>query len=169
MPTPHKTTENMRKHLTKAELAARQGAESGLRREKRVVLHVPKWLGDDARKIFEATRRRLKGLQILDPADADLLALYSDAVWRYREIMETGAPADMKEITAAQAWSRLALSYAEKLGISASARARLARRKTEAAPPDDMDLILDGVTEYVNLPANSLNGNASKQAGKDVR
>jgi phage terminase small subunit len=150
MPTPHKTTENMRKHLTKAELTARKGAEGGLRRARRAVLHVPKWLGIEARKIFQATRRRLRGLEILDPADADLLALYSDAVWRYRELIEAAHPADTKEIAAAQAWSRLALSYAEKLGISASARARLARRKTEAAPPDDMELILDNVKDYVN-------------------
>ena len=151
MPTPHKTTENMRKHLTKAELAARQTAEGGLRRAKRIVLHVPKWLDPEARKIFEATRRRLKGLEILDPADADLLALYCDAVHRYQKSMEVlGPESDAKDIAAAQAWSRLALSYAEKLGISASARARLARRKAEAAPPDDMDLILDDVKDYVN-------------------
>ncbi len=153
MPTPHKTTENMRKHLTKAELAARKGAESGLKREKRVVLHVPKWLGAEARKIFQATRRRLRGLEILDPADADLLALYSDAIYRYRELINAAHPADTKEITAAQAWSRLALSYAEKLGISASARARLARRKAEQPPPDDMELILDQVQDYVNRDA----------------
>ncbi len=150
MPTPHKTTENMHKHLTKAELAARQGAEGKLKRARRVVLHVPKWLGAEARKIFQATRRRLRGLEILDPADADLLALYSDAIYRYRELINAAHPADTKEIAAAQAWSRLALSYAEKLGISASARARLARRKAEAAPKDEFEQLLDEAADSVN-------------------
>jgi len=140
----------MHKHLTKAELAARQTAEGGLRREKRVVLHVPKWLRPEARKIFEATRRRLRGLEILDPADVDLLALYSDAIFRYRELIGAAHPADTKEITAAQAWSRLALSYAEKLGISASARARLARRKADAAPKDEFELLLDEAADSAN-------------------
>ena len=151
MPTPHKITENMRKHLTRAELKARQGAEGELRRKKRVVLHVPKWLDPEARKIFEVTRRRLKGLQILDPADTDLLALYSDAVHRYQKMMEVlGPESDAKDIAAAQAWSRLALSYAEKLGISASARARLARRKAEVAPKDEFEQLLDEAADSVN-------------------
>lgn len=147
MPTPLKTTENMRKHLTKAERQARQAAESSVSRP-RVRIQAPAWLSDDARKIFEATKRRMKALQILDSSDADLLALYSDAIVRYKAaIQDLGIlPANAQ---VAQSWSRLALSYAEKLGISATGRARLAKKKVENKP-SEFETILDDVNEFVN-------------------
>jgi hypothetical protein len=38
MPTPHKSTSNMTKHLTKAERAARESAEHVLARKHRIVI-----------------------------------------------------------------------------------------------------------------------------------
>jgi phage terminase small subunit len=141
MPTPHKTTGNMRKHLTKAERKARESVEAQLERKTRVTIRAPRWLGVKARAVFESTKRRMKGLNLLDNADADLLALYSDAVVKYTE---------EEDVRDKQAWSRIALSYAEKLGISPSARARLAKKAAEQAPPDPMELLFDEVTEFVN-------------------
>ena len=140
MPTPPKNLPNMRKHLTKAERGARESAEGGLQRATRVSLHAPKWLEADARKVFDYTKRRMKGLKLLDNVDADLLAMYADAVVAYSK--ET-------RVEQKQAWSRLALSYSEKLGISPTGRARLAK-KTAEKQVDEFETLLDEVEEFVN-------------------
>lgn len=136
--------------MSKTERAARQAAEGQFSR-KRVYLRAPAWLSDDARKIFETTKRQLRSLGLLDNTDAELLALYADAIARYQVTVKGEAWAlDTKTATAAQAWSRLALSYAEKLGISATGRARLAKKAAEQTPADDLEQLLDDVTDYVN-------------------
>ncbi len=141
MPTPHKTTENMRKHLTKAERATRESVEKRLERKHRVVVKAPEWLEADARAVFESTKRRMRGLALLDNVDAELLAIYSDSVIRYSEAID---------VQDKQAWARLVASYAEKLGISPAARARLAKKAAEKVAPDDLEQLLDDVTEFVN-------------------
>lgn len=141
MPTPHKSTDNMKKHLTKKEKQARQAAEKKLQRGTRVVIRTPDWLGEEARKIFEQTKRRMRGLELLDNVDADLLAMYSDAVVNYQ---------NEREIREKQAWSRIVLSYAEKLGISPSARARLAKKKSEQPAPDDFEQLLQEAADSSN-------------------
>jgi len=158
MPTPLKTSENIRKHLTNAERAARERAEGELSRQKRIRLTSPSWLDDDARKIFEDTKRRLKGLQLLDNSDVELLSIYCDAVSKYRtasnllnKVDELGRPLATKdELNACQAWARLIAAYAEKLGLTPTARARLAKRKAEQETPDEMERLLDDVSDYVN-------------------
>lgn len=150
MPTPLKHSKNMRKHLTKAERAARQAAESGLERDARVVLRAPKWLSKEARVIFRSTVRRLREYDLLEAVDTDLLAMYADAVDRYQQGVKGLTPeSGPKEIQAVQAWSRMALAYADKLGFSQTARARLARRKAQEGPLDPMDALLGEVTDFV--------------------
>ncbi len=154
MPTPLKTTPNMRKHLTKAELTARQNAESqqAPNQKKRVSIIAPAWLSDEARKIFDWQKRKLRDQGVLDPADADLLGLYADAIARYQASLHelVGPLVDPRSSAVAQAWSRLALSYAEKLGIGPNARARLAKKKAESQPVDPMAALLSDVENYVN-------------------
>lgn len=157
MPTPVKTSENIKKHLTNAERDARRQAEGELTRHKRPQLRCPKWLDVDARKIYEETKRRLKGLQLLDNADVELLGIYCDAVAKYRAASqllthahEVGSLADDEDLKAAQAWARLIAAYAEKLGLTPTARARLAKRKAEREPADPLEQLLDDVTDYVN-------------------
>lgn len=149
MPTPLKSTQNMTKHLTKVELETRKAVEGQLSR-RRVYVKAPAWLDKDALAIFEKTKKQLRGLGLLDNTDAELLGLYADAIARYKVTVRGSAVAvDPKTATAAQAWSRLALSFAEKLGISATARARLARKKAEQTP-DDFENLLDDVSDFVN-------------------
>ena len=157
MPTPLKTTSNMRKHLTKAELTARQNAESEQAPKQksasnRVNIVAPAWLSDEARKIFNWQKRKLRDQNVLDPADADLLGMYADAIARYQASLYelVGPLVDPRSSTVAQAWSRLALSYAEKLGIGPNARARLAKKKAESQPVDPMADLLSDVENYVN-------------------
>jgi P27 family predicted phage terminase small subunit len=158
MPTPPKTYENIKKHLTNAERDARQRAEGALKRAKRPQLRCPKWLDDDAREIFMETKKRLKGLELLDNADVELLGIYCDAVSKYRAASKVLASldengilvADKDEIAACQSWARLVAGYAEKLGLTPTARARLAKRKAERGPTDPLEQLLDDVTDFVN-------------------
>ena len=157
MPTPLKTSENIRKHLTKAERAARQRAEAEIGRKGRTNIRCPSWLDDESKKIFAETKRRLKGLDLLDSADAELLGIYCDAVFKYRSasrlvsrLDDEGLPMATKDdLAACQAWARLIVAYAEKLGITKTARARLAKRKAEPKP-SEFDQLLDGVNEYLS-------------------
>lgn len=141
MPTPHKTTDNMRKHLTKSERVARESAEKAYQRKHRTVIKAPAWLDEDELKVFDATKRRMRGLNLLDNVDADMLGLYSKAVVRAHK---------EEDVQDQQAWFRIVASYAEKLGISPAARARLAKKAAEQAAPDDLEQLLDEVSEYVN-------------------
>jgi P27 family predicted phage terminase small subunit len=158
MPTPPKTIENIKKHLTNAERAARQQAEGEVTRHKRPQLRCPKWLDDDARKIFEETKKRLRGLQLLDNADVEMLGIYSDAVAKYRMASQRLSRVDKDDvllateddIKACQSWARLIASYADKMGLTPTARARLAKRKAEREPLDPLEQLLDDVTDYVN-------------------
>lgn len=167
MPEPLKSQENQRGHRTKAEKQARLAAEDGLRRERRPTLHKPGWLSAEAGKVFEATKRRMRGLGVLDTADADVLAIYADAVARYAQMMKAAVKqdengddqkVDLRAVQAAQAWSRIALSYAEKLGLTASARARLARRRAVQEEPDELEQLVE-----------QFMGAASAGAGDGVR
>jgi P27 family predicted phage terminase small subunit len=151
MPTPLKRSENMTGHLTKNQISARKRAEAGLQTGKRAYLRAPSWLSEDARQVFGETKRRLKEYELLEAADIDLLAMYADMVVRYREgVKRLSAESEPKEITAVQAWGRMAMTYADKLGFSQTARARLARRRAQETPPDDMEQLLDDVSEYLN-------------------
>jgi len=140
----------MLKHLTNAEKDARVGAEAGLERNKRVYLKAPKWLSAEAKAVFDRTKAQLRELGILDSIDAEPLAMYADAVVKYRTMAKAMDPEDTKAMAAMQAWSRLALSYAEKLGISPQARARLAKKRAEQQAPDDLEQLLNDVVEFVN-------------------
>ena len=158
MPTPPKNSTNMRKHLTKSEIDSRKRAEEGMRRKKRVTLRVPKWLDEKAREVWRDLRKRLRGLELLDNVDAEMLGIYCDAIAKYRaasqalsQVDAEGLPVATDEmIKATQAWARLVATYAEKLGLSPQARARLAMRKAKQEPPDEMESLLDEVREFVN-------------------
>ena len=100
----------------------------------------------------------MRGLELLDNADVEMLGIYCDAVAKYREASERLTRVDKDglivgtddDIKACQSWARLVASYAEKLGLTPTARARLAKRKAEKGPLDEMEQLLDVVTEFVN-------------------
>lgn len=160
MPTPPKTLENIKKHLTNAEKEARQNAEGELKRKKRPQLRCPKWLDDDAREIFEETKKRLKGLEMLDNSDVEMLAQFSNAVAIGRalsnivhRISKKGVLlASSDDMKAYQAQVRLIKMYASEIGLTPTARARLAKRKAEREPLDPLAQLLDmeEVRDYVN-------------------
>lgn len=151
MPTPHVSADKMTpggpaggKHWTKAEVSARQQAADGARRKGRVVIIMPEWLSDDARKIWRRVRRQAGGLELLDNLDADMLAIYCDAIANYqaaRTVLARISSGEMSpaeggllindRIKAMQAWARLISAYADKLGFTPAARARLAKKKAD--------------------------------------
>ena len=193
MPEPLKKQENQVGHRTQAEKARRARAEESLVRTTRINMRAPEWLSEEGRRVFEQTKKRMRGLQVLDTADIDVLALYADAVAQYRQkqrlvelamkmlerkierdaprgdpehgaevpvrdvVLEEEEEKDLKKVMdrAEKAelmmlqWSRVVISYAEKLGISANARARLARKKAmNEEPQDELGALLD---EFVGM------------------
>ena len=149
MPTPIKSVNNMNKHLTKAEIAAREAAEATPARTPRR----PKQIAQNktALQHWKNTVKDLEGLEILDRADSDTLAAYceilahADALRadekKLIELWENDR--DLKAYKALSAIRRdilslraQQLSYATKLGLTPEARARLAKR---AADPEEYD------------------------------
>jgi len=130
------------KHWTAAEVTARQAASEKLTRKHRIGLRVPSWLDQDARQVWYRVVKQTRDLELLDILDAEMLAIYCDAVARYRQfskgmviLREDGTVIGNDEvIKTAQAWARIVAAYADKLGLSPAARARLAKKIADEEP-----------------------------------
>jgi P27 family predicted phage terminase small subunit len=158
MPTPPVSASKMAvgkksggKHWTKKEVESAQVKDQGLRRSGRVVMVPPPWLSEEGLKVWKRVRRQLRGLELLDSLNTEMLAVYCDAVARYQEACEKlkKPTLEILPLTRAdiikeiQAWARLISSYAEKLGFTPGAKARLAKKKDDA-PPDAFEKEFDG-------------------------
>lgn len=132
------------KHWTAAEVQARQVAQEQGKRERRITLKPPAWLkeNEEAMATWKEITRKLRGIELLDNLDTELLAVYCDAIVKYRECSKRLAmpvhreddlpPAPIDDtIKATQAWARIVATYADKLGLTPGGRARLAKRKAE--------------------------------------
>ena len=153
MPKPVKVLDNISKHLTRSERDARAAAEGSVRRETSSRIRVPARLSPAARVIFVETRRRLRGLEILDGSDTNALALYSDILAKFQTMSKEIDASDYPDpdlIKLCQAWLPKIQGYEDRLGLNPSARARLARKKAAREPADKLAQLLDDVTDYVN-------------------
>jgi P27 family predicted phage terminase small subunit len=120
---------------------AREAAAGKTKRERRVTLKPPAWLGADALAVWKDIKKKLRGIELLDNLDAELLAIYCDAIVHYREstkllggrpVNDKGEPVfDEDLIKATQAWARIITMYADKLGLTPGGRARLAKKKAD--------------------------------------
>ena len=130
------------KHWTKEEVAKREAAAKKTKPKKKINLRMPDWLDEEAAKIWKKTTKDMKQYDILEKLDEDTLAAYCDAVARYKDATEKargnmvtvnmqGTESVSAYVKAAQSYSRLILAYAEKLGLTANARARLAKKIAE--------------------------------------
>ncbi len=168
MAKPSKKTANMAKHLTKAEMDARQSAEASMtrsgpqkpRRARKLIT------GDKAARVYwDSIWAQAEELDLLDVIDEYALAgLCSQLAMRDRLAVLTPALLDRLDQISAdelddEALNNLAsclknatalsnqrmkvdsqiLAYAEKLGLTPSGRARLAVRKAEADAVDPDD------------------------------
>jgi P27 family predicted phage terminase small subunit len=127
------------RHWTKAEISARETAADDQQRDTRTYLRAPDWLGDEARKVWDGVKGKLRGIELLDNLDTELLAVYCDAVVQYRLASarlgytdEAGVLTRTDEdVKAAQSWARIVAMYADKLGLTPGGRARLAKKKAD--------------------------------------
>ena len=168
MPSQAKTLDNMDKHLTEAERAARAAAEEGVMpKREQTTLKAPTIVNKDAKAKAYWTEilKRMDGLAILDDLDSEMLAGYVLMLSRRDrlaavniELMAQAAkakdPEAMLEVIEKldsltgklQALERNLMNYAEKLGLTPSGRVRLAQKRARAAVEDqepDADLFGD--------------------------
>lgn len=132
------------KHWTASEVAARTQAQELASRKTRVTLKPPAWVRESEAvlAVWKDVIKKLRGIELLDNIDSELLALYCDAIVQYRACSrqiseprfgEEGKLLPIDEpIKAMQAWSRIVAMYADKLGLTPGGRARLAKKKAAA-------------------------------------
>lgn len=146
MPTAVKTIANMTKHLTQAEIEARQTAEAGVLPERQTIrLQRPPFLASipGAGLYWTRTLKRMEGLDILDDLDSETLGVYCVTLARYKtqcqrlKAVERSGDEDGElagEIRMEMArLEKTILGYAERLGLTPSGRMRLARKRAAAA------------------------------------
>lgn len=147
MPTNHVSADKLSvrgkdqggKHWTAAEVRARKAAADGVKRQGKVSLRVPRWLTPEAKAVWRRVLRQTAGMDLLDNLDSDMLGIYCDAVAKYRQasrylviVGDDNEPvAREDQIKMVQAWARLVAAYADKLGFTPAARARLVKRKAD--------------------------------------
>lgn len=169
MPTQPKHTDNMAKHMTDSERAARAAADAVTIPDRggSVNLEQPAIMVGNAtaRKYWANILKRMDGLVILDDLDSDALGLYCVMMSRYevqsrlfkKAVSELQkAKGDAEKVSEAvskldvasgrlQSLERNILQYAEKLGLTPSGRVRLAQRRAAQVKDvnDDSDLYGD--------------------------
>lgn len=131
------------KHWTAEEVAKRGAAAKKFERAKPIKLKMPDWIDDEAKKVWKRTIKSMEGFDILDKVDEDSLATYCDAVARHKETAlmikekgyvvynSVGTEQTAPWVTANQSYARLMMQYADKLGLNANARARLAKKMAD--------------------------------------
>ena len=131
------------KHWTAAEVESRAAAAQEARRPKQVRIIRPKWMSEEATAVWKGIIQKLKGIELLDNVDSELLAIYCDAIVNYRNCSKrlSGVPLEGEPVAPVilmgdlikemQAWARIVTTYADKLGLTPGGRARLAKRKAE--------------------------------------
>lgn len=165
MGTPAVRGENLKKHLTLEEKAARAEAENGVIPERVADLEKPpRGMDASARKYWREIVRRMDGLQILDDLDREMLGVYCQILARrdkleraLGKLLDRAVKDDLERgnadntdrleslITKISTLERAALQYADKLGLTPQGRARLAQKRAAAAADDpDADLFGDG-------------------------
>lgn len=124
------------KHWTQAEVEARQQAADKVKRKK-VIINPPDWLKNskDALAEWEKIMNDVKDIDLLDNLDSQMLAVYCDALVQYR-LVTVRSPKSTDDIKELQAWARIISSYADKLGFTPGARARLIKKHADEKKKD---------------------------------
>lgn len=150
MPANVKVSDNQEKHRTRAEIQARQAAEAAVMPDRPAALKVPRSLNKDpvAQRYWKSILERMEGLAILDDLDSEMLAIYCSALSRHRALSAGNRLAMIEKLdglmTKLQGHEKTLLSYADKLGMTPEARARLARKRATQETEKDPDADLFG-------------------------
>lgn len=143
MPTPAQTfkvinfnrNNNIGKHYTAAEREQRQKAEESLKRSE-VKLKVPAFLKEracgPALKIFKELVKEGQEIELFDNVDAKVLANFC----RYQALFEEEAVKAFPDSKKIDRYGKQVLAYAEKLGLTPTARARLVVKRANNAAED---------------------------------
>jgi P27 family predicted phage terminase small subunit len=143
------------KHWTRKEIESRKKSAEKTKRKSSIQLEMPEWLNDSAKKIWNKTLSDMQEFEVLDNVDADSLAIYCDAVAKYTEctieISKSGYTSENKHgaetvspyVRAAQSYSRIVMQYADKLGLNANSRARLAKKQADKEVDKDIAMFGD--------------------------
>ena len=127
------------KHWTNAEVATRQAAADELKRKKAAALKPPDWLTSEALKIWNRKLKEVEGLNssepLLDVLDSESLAIYCDSIVKYKEL-SCQKQFDVDDHRALQSYARIISAYAERLGFTPAARARLVKKIAEEKEKD---------------------------------
>ena len=150
MAVPGKVLDNMTKHLTLAEAAARAEAEGELLTHVELSPDKPPALlkGDSAaRRYWAAILGRMDNVLLLDSLDTEVMAIYCAMLSRRDKLQRTSRAKDLEPKDAAalstelQKLEKSILSYAKDLGLTPAGRAQLARKRAAAVEVDpDADL-----------------------------
>lgn len=150
MAAPGKVLDNMTKHLTLAETAARAEAEGELLTHVELSPDKPPALlkGDAAaRRYWAAILGRMDNVLLLDSLDTEVMAIYCTMLSRRDRLQRAGRakgiePKDAAALsTELQKLEKSILSYAKDLGLTPAGRAQLARKRAAAVEVDpDADL-----------------------------
>lgn len=141
------------KHWTRDEVEKRLNGAKKVTRPKPKKPTVPDWLSPAARLVWKHTLKAMAEFDILDKVDGEALAIYCDAVEKVRTLNKKinaegftiigakGIEVVSPYVTASQKYTALIMQYADKLGISADSRARLANKLgNEDEDDDDADM-----------------------------
>lgn len=156
MPSAPKNVENMTRAMTKAERDTRAEAEAALRPERSTVkLKPPAYIRGDklAGRYWRTILKRMEGIELLDDLDSEALGIYCSMLSRRdtmdglcRQLMTDSAAEGLDTeqrlelldkadglLVKLQNHEKTILQYAERLGLTPNGRARLARKRAEAA------------------------------------
>lgn len=140
------------KHWTKEEIKKREAAARKLKPKVKVDLRMPDWLDDEAAKVWNKTIEDMKQYEILEKIDEDVLATYCDAVAKYKELTgmiaekgytsytATGSLTISPYVKGQQSYARIMMQYADKLGLNANSRARLAKKIADEEDDENANL-----------------------------
>lgn len=118
------------KHWTAEEVAARQKAAEELERKKKIELNPPDGMSTAAKKIWNKKIKEASGVNLLDVLDEESLAVYCESVVEYQAFMRERRKS-LESHKVMQAYSRIIAQYADKLGFTPAARARLIKKRAE--------------------------------------
>jgi len=122
------------KHWTKKEVKVREKAAEDFERKDDAKITPPIWLGKDALVIWNKKIMQIAGLkgghELLDALDDDVLALFCDAVVKYKRISSKSHP-KIDDHKLMQSYMLRIQGFSERLGFTPGARARLIKRRAD--------------------------------------
>jgi len=128
------------KHWTNAQKVAREAAAQAFERKDDAKIKPPIWISRDAREIWDKKITEIAGLNggsdLLDALDSEILALFCDAIVRYKKV-SSKSRLTLDDHKLLQTYMLRILGYSERLGFTPDARARLIKKRADEPPRDD--------------------------------